>query len=148
MQAPPPAPAKERTARTGAALDLGLGPAARNSRGEPPGGRQDLDSFVRVEGAQVGSDWLQQLHEWWDRHAYYPQQAAANGEDGTVRLHMVVTRNGQVQSVEVQERSGSQWLDMGSLAIFRGARLPPFPPTTPEDHADLYLTIMYTLIRG
>jgi TonB family protein len=147
LQTAPPAPAQQKSARLGSAIDLGLGPAARNSRGAPPSGHQDLDSMIQVEGAQVGPGWLQQLHEWWDRHAYYPDEAVAKGDDGTVKLHLVVDRSGKVESVALMERSGSQWLDLGSLSIFRGARLPPFPPSTPEPRADVYLTILYTLIR-
>jgi TonB family protein len=103
--------------------------------------------MVRVEGAQVGSDWLASLHEWWDRHSYYPEEAAVAGEDGTVQVHLVVDRDGHVRSVELETRSGSKWLDLGSLAVFRGAQLPPFPLSTPEPRADLHITIQYVLLR-
>lgn len=135
-------------ARRGGSVDLTLGPAARNSRGEAPRGTHDREFSMKVVGAQVGDDWMEALHRWWLQHRYYPEQARANGEDGTVVLHLVVDRFGKVQAVEVQSRSGSQWIDMGALATFRGAQLPPFPQATPEDKGDVYLTINYILVRG
>ena len=106
-----------------------------------------VDGMIRVEGADLGGDWIRLLHEWWDRHAYYPPQAAAQGEDGMTRVRMVVNRSGRVERVELETRSGSQWLDMGSLAIFRGAMLPPFPLSTPQERAELLLTINFILVR-
>ena len=87
------------------------------------------------------------MHEWWDRHGYYPRQAAEQGEDGTTRLRVRVDRSGRVREVTLEMRSGSQWLDMGSLAIFRDAMLPPFPPSSPQSEATLYLTLNFILIR-
>ena len=103
--------------------------------------------MVRVEGADLGGDWLRALHEWWERHGYYPRQAAAQGEDGTTRVRLLVDRSGRVREAELEMRSGSQWLDMGSLAIFRNAMLPPFPPATPQNEVTLHLTLNFILIR-
>ncbi len=134
--------------RRGGSVDLTLGPAALNSKGAIPRGSHDSDFSMRAEGAQVGEDWMEGLHQWWLRHRYFPQQALVNGEDGIVGIHLVVNRYGKVLSVDVQSPSGSQWIDMGALATFRGANLPPFPQSTPEDRTDLYLTIHYILVRG
>jgi TonB family protein len=128
-------------------IDLALGPEARSSRGAVPRNPTAVDGMIRVEGADVGGDWIKQLHEWWDRHSYYPSQAAEQGEDGTTRVRMVVNRSGRVEKVELEMRSGSQWLDMGSLAIFRNAMLPPFPLSTPQERAELLLTINFILVR-
>ncbi len=140
-------PTTARPSRPRGSLDLALGPVARASRGAPPRNPSDSDAAIRVTGAQLGKDWLEQLHEWWAQHGYYPQQAALNGEDGTVGVHLVVDRDGHVEAIELRSRSGSQWLDMGALATFRGAQLPPFPPTTPEERANLDITINYILLR-
>ena len=53
----------------------------------------------------------------------------------------------RLKSVELTGRSGSQWLDLGAQAVFRGATVPPFPPSTPENQANLDLTIRYYLYR-
>lgn len=139
----PPAP---RTSHNTGALDFALGPAARNSRGAVPREASDANAMIRVRGAHVGPDWMEMLHAWWVEHSYYPQQAAMNGEDGTVGVHLIVDRFGHVELVELVSRSGSQWLDMASTGVFRGAHLPPFPPETPEPRADIDLTIHYILI--
>ena len=139
MPAPAPQP------RQG--INLALGPVARASNGAVPRNPTSTDTTVRVEGADLGPDWIRLLHEWWDRHGYYPRQAAEQGEDGTSRVRVVVDRSGRVHEVVLEMRSGSQWLDMGSLAIFRGAMLPPFPPSTPQNEATLHLTLNFILFR-
>lgn len=101
----------------------------------------------QVDGPALGRDWFAQLGEWWVRHRYYPEQAAMNGEDGPVGIRFVLDAQGQVRSVEVRSRSGSQWLDLGAVSIFRGAKLPPFPPGLQGNLATVDLTISYHLIR-
>ncbi|KAA5608119.1 energy transducer TonB [Rhodovastum atsumiense] len=144
LRAAPSAPASPPRMR---GMDLAIGPAARASKGAIPRNPTVANGMVRVEGADLGDDWLRQLHEWWNRHSYYPPQAAAAGEDGTTRIRVVVNRSGRVEKVELEMRSGSQWLDLGSLAIFRNAMLPPFPLSTPQDRADLLLTLNFILVR-
>ncbi len=146
--APALAPSRPASAVRGTgAADLALGSAARDAAGPPPPGASSTDGNIRVRGAQVGKDWIAQLHEWWLQHSYYPRQAARDGEDGTVVVHVKVNRDGKVEMVDIESRSGSQWLDAGAQAVFRGATLPPFPPTTPENEADLDITIDYILVR-
>jgi protein TonB len=128
-------------------LDPTLGPEVRDAVGSPPTDIHRPDASIKVSGAQVGTDWIMQLHEWWNQHGYYPNQAAFRGEDGTVKIHVELDRYGKVLGVELTGRSGSQWLDLAALSVFRGAKLPPFPPSTPEGRADLDLTIQYVLYR-
>jgi len=142
--APPPEAA--RPPQRGS-MDLAIGPEARASKGAVPINPTTPTGMVRIEGADLGEDWERALQAWWDRHGFYPRQAAENDEDGTNRVRVELDRTGRVHSVELEMRSGSQWLDMGSLAIFRDARLPPFPLSTPQDEATLHLTINYILIR-
>jgi protein TonB len=128
-------------------MNLAIGPVARTSKGAVPVNSATAKGMVRIEGADLGEDWERALQAWWDRHGFYPRQAAENGEDGTNRLRVELDRTGRVHSVELEMRSGSQWLDMGALAVFRDARLPPFPLATPQNEATLHLTISYILIR-
>ena len=127
-------------------MDLSLGRAARDSPGAPPRDTSAAQGDIVVRGAHVGKDWEELLHEWWLQHGYYPDEAARKGDSGQVRIHVNVDRNGRVHLVELESSSGSQWLDMGAQATFRGALLPPFPPSTPEAQADLDITIRYILI--
>lgn len=143
--APPVPPAEPRPAR---GLNLALGPQARASNGAVPRNPDSsLSDTVRIEGADLGEDWLRALHEWWNRHGYYPRQAAAEGEDGSTRVRLRVERSGRVEEAELEMRSGSQWLDMGSLAIFRNAMLPPFPPSTPQNEVTLHVTLNFILLH-
>jgi protein TonB len=142
------APAQpRRQARNPGSIDFAMSPALRNSRGAPPRSTHSNDAMIRVEGAQVGDDWINQLHEWWDEHAYYPPEAAKRNESGNLVVHLVVGRDGVVQSVRLDSPSGSQWLDLGAQALFRGAHLPPFPQSTPESKADIILNLEYDIVR-
>ncbi len=142
------APTPERTANNHGALDLTLGPQALNSAGAPPHSSHGVDASIRVEGADVGDDWIQQLHEWWERHAFYPPGALANGEDGVVEIHMVIARDGRIDSVEVVSSSGSRWLDMAGVSVWRNAHLRPFPSGTSQPRADIFVSLHYILLRG
>jgi TonB family protein len=116
-----------------------IGPAVR--------GPLSFGRFARVTEGHVDPSWLDALHAWWDRHGYYPEQAAANGEDGTVGIEIVVDRYGRVHRVTRERRSGSVWLDMAAEAVFRDARLPPFPPDSSDDRITVDLTITYVLVH-
>lgn len=145
---PGAAPSRSSRPQSESGFDLALGPQARASKGAVPRNPDSAGDMVRVEGADLGAEWLRALHEWWTRHGYYPTQAIAQGEDGTTRVRLLVDRSGRVREAELEMRSGSQWLDMGSLAIFRNAMLPPFPPATSQNEATLHLTLNYILIRA
>jgi TonB family protein len=139
-----PAP---RGTHGGGGIDTTLDKATLNSRGATPSDPDAAESMIHVRGAHVGKDWIALLHEWWEAHAYYPDQAVRRLEDGTVQIHLHVDRWGHVRLVELTSTSGSQWLDAGALAVFRNATLPPFPLSTPENDADIDLTIDYILVR-
>jgi TonB family protein len=124
----PPAPrASPRGAPT--TLDFSLAPRR---------GATDTSPFSRVAGAHVGPDWRNELSAWVRAHAYYPEQAAMNGEDGDVMVQVVAQPNGRVTSVEMVQRSGSRWLDMALMALFRDANLPPL-------HSDEGITFNFTM---
>jgi protein TonB len=144
---PPNPPAPERTARSHGTLDLSVGPEALNSVGAPPRSTHGMDAEIRVEGADVGDDWIRRLHEWWDRHSFYPQEAVMNGEDGIIEIHLQIQRDGRVSAVDVVSSSGSRWLDMAGVSVFRDAHLRPFPLNTPQPQADVYVSLHYILVR-
>lgn len=128
-------------------VSTAIGPV-ENYKGEPPTrNANDIDADIQVSGAQVGSDWIAQLHEWWIEHRRYPQQALINDEQGELVITFKVARNGQVSGFQILQHSGSQWLDLQTTATFGHAKLPPFPPTTPEDEATLTLHVVYALYR-
>ncbi len=169
---PPPPPAPRRRPVFPAPMDLSLGPApgaggpsghgrirglgafdptpdasTRDTMGALARDVTAADSTIHVRGANLPESWIELLHEWWNQHGYYPDEAARRGEDGTVRMHVKVDRDGHVRMVELESTSGSTWIDAGALAVFRGQTVPPFPPGNTDQNADLDLTITYVIIR-
>jgi protein TonB len=128
-------------------VDTTRDPANRDMPGPPPSDPTAAEGMIRVRGANLGKQWIEQLYEWWLLHSYYPEEAVRRQQDGTVRIHVRVDRDGRVQMVELESSSGSQWLDAGAQAVFRNAKVPAFPPTTLEPGADLDLTIDSVLVR-
>ena len=121
--------------RSHATLDFSLGTTA---------GATDNTPFSRIAGAHVGPDWRNLLSAWVRDHAYYPPQAVFNGEDGTVKVRVAAEPNGHVTRVELEQRSGSVWLDTALLAMFRDANLPPLHT---DDGITFDFTMHYILIR-
>ena len=127
------------------AMDLSIGPVERFAQEPPRRNESDMSSDVQVEGAQLGSDWLRQLHEWWIEHRRYPEEAIRDRESGTVIIRIEVDRHGYTSNPEILQHSGSRWLDLQTLATFGHTKLPAFPVNTPEDHATLTLIVRYEI---
>jgi len=100
-------------------IDMSLGPASKGTADATPLSDRDED----VEGA----DWRNALSRWVAEHAYYPEQARRDNEEGDARVHVVAEPNGRVKEVELIGKSGSMWLDLALLALFRDQTLPPLP---------------------
>lgn len=111
----------------------------------PRQGATDLSPFSMVSGAKVGPDWRNELSAWVKAHAYYPEQAAINGEDGSAMVLVQANPDGHVTSVELERKSGSQWLDLALLALFRDANLPPI--FGEKEPIGFHFTMHYILIR-
>lgn len=123
----------------GAANPGALGPAIT---GDPSFGQ-----FARLTEGHVEASWLNALHDWWQRHGYYPSQAVALQQAGRVRIEIVVDRSGKVRAVRLLQGAASPWLNMGAQDVFRGSTVPPFPPNTRDDQITLELTINYIFAR-
>ncbi len=133
---PPARPQPRSASRAPATLDFSLAPRQ---------GATDVTPFSRVAGAHVGPDWRNELSAWVRAHAYYPEQAAMNGEDGNAMVRVVANPDGRVTSVQLESKSGSVWLDMALLALFRDAHLPPLHGENEPITFDF--TMHYILIR-
>lgn len=119
-------------------LDLGTGAARAPNRQE---------AYFDARAARLGADWKDGLEGYWLRHRYYPRQAAESGEDGQVQIELTVNRYGKVEGVTVQGRSGSPWLDMAAVSVWRGAQLSPLPAEVAGDRITFSITINYILLR-
>ena len=99
------------------------------------------------KGDEVGPDWFNLVAAWWVKHRYYPDQAARLAQEGDVTLRLNVAKSGRVQDIDVEQRSGSPWLDLAALAVFRNAQLPPLPRDVTDPDVTLSFTIHYMILR-
>jgi TonB family protein len=106
-----------------------------------------LETFARAREGNPGPDFYAALRAWWLAHRFYPEQAAERGEDGDVQLSLIVDRQGRVLEVQIETRSGSQWLDMAGKSVWENARLAPIPDSLGRDRLTVDLTLHYMLIR-
>ena len=88
------------------------------------------------------------LKQWWDQNSFYPKEASQTDEGGNVRVHIVISGDGRVTSIDVVQSSGSAILDSAAVAVFRNAHLPPLPPGTPPLPADVVVTLHYRPSSG
>jgi periplasmic protein TonB len=100
---------------------------------------------LAVKG-DIGADWMSALNDWVNRHKYYPQQAAEQGQQGTAEIEFTVDRHGNVTGLRLLNSSGYQFLDLAWLGLFQGVQLPPFPPGTSSDHITVDATMQYELV--
>jgi TonB family protein len=110
-------------------------------------GSESNAEYRHISGADPGEDWAAELHRWAADHAYYPPQAAENGEEGVATVQVTINRYGKVLSTDLVSKSGSSFLDMAWVGEWRNATVPRFPPGTPEDTTTILYTIHYILIH-
>lgn len=119
-------------------IDMSLGPASRGTADPTPFSERDQEA--------AGADWRNQLSRWVADHAYYPEQARRDLEEGDAKVHVRAEPNGRVREVELTGKSGSMWLDLALLALFRDQRIPPLPPGDKEP-LEFSFTMHYVLVR-
>jgi periplasmic protein TonB len=119
------------------ASQFSFGPVRKGAENDSP--------FADIENDNGGPDWRNLLSRWVQQHAYYPPEARANLEEGYAKVHVEAGVDGRVHDVELIGRSGSVWLDMALLSLFRDQRIPQVPGgTTP---IVFNFTMHYILIR-
>ncbi len=134
-----PVPPRQALPPGSRAVDLALG--------APKAGPNRQEAFYDARARKIGADWANGLTAWWLAHRYYPRQAIENGDDGTVKVQLVINRSGKVEEAEIISRSGSPFLDMAALSTWRGAQLAPFPAENPKPRETIEITINYLLLR-
>lgn len=139
---PPPAP-PQRVASRPAATRAPVNPA-----GEAAHATAGQNAASHASGANNGAAWMGRLKQWWDRNSFYPKEASQTNEGGNVKVRIAIASDGQVTSIVVVQGSGSSVLDAAAVAVFRNAHLPPFPPGTPAQPADVVVTLHYRPADG
>lgn len=109
----------------------------------PTRAAEGRDAPGRVSAGNNGAAWMGRLKQWWDQNSFYPREASQTDEGGNVRVHILISGDGRVTSIDVVQSSGSGILDSAAMAVFRNARLPPLPPGTPPQPADVVVTLHY-----
>lgn len=117
---------------------MSLGPASR--------GAADPTPYSDRDETAAGADWRNALSRWVAEHAYYPEQARRSGEEGDAMVHVIASSDGRVKEVELVQKSGSMWLDIALVALFRDAHIPPFPAGGNEP-LEFNFLMHYVLIR-
>jgi protein TonB len=85
------------------------------------------------------------LRDWLEAHKYYPDIARERGEEGLVLLRFRIDRSGRVLDCAVAGSSGHADLDDAAAEMMRGAVLPPFPPSMPEQSIEITVPIRFGL---
>ena len=148
MPVPPPPPPVAQVHPPRAPPQRAAARAPVNPAGAPahaPAGQNTAGQNAASRGgdANNGAAWMGKLKQWWDQHSFYPKEASQTNEGGNVKVHIVIAPDGQVTSIEVVQGSGLSVLDAAAVAVFRNAHLPPFPPGTPAQPADVVVTLHY-----
>jgi TonB family protein len=129
---PAPAPLQRAAAR-----------APVNPSGAPGHAPAGQNAASRGGDANTGAAWMGKLKQWWDQHAFYPSEASQTNEGGNVKVHIVIAPDGEVTAIDVVQGSGLSVLDAAAVEVFRNAHLPPFPPGTPAQPADVVVMLHY-----
>ncbi len=94
----------------------------------------------------IGADWNAALSKWVNEHKYYPEAAAEQGQQGSVKVEFTVDRQGNVTGLHMLSGSGSPFLDQAWMGMFADNRLPPFPPGTKDSHITVDATMHYEIV--
>lgn len=103
-------------------------------------------SDFAVKG-DAGADWDAALTKWVEQHAYYPQAAAEQGQQGTATVEFTVDRNGHVTGLKLLDSAGSPFLDQAWEQLFKDNTLPPFPADAKDGHVTVRYTVHYILLH-
>ncbi|HQT61275.1 MULTISPECIES: energy transducer TonB [unclassified Acidiphilium] len=126
------------TALTHRSTALNLAPAAPDFNRHAP----DI-----VFKGKAGPDWQSAFNKWVNTHDYYPEGAAAQGQQGSVTVSFTVLPDGRVIDLHMVSRSGAPLLDMAWYGLFNGAQVPKFPPGSKAKSEQVTATIHFILIH-
>ncbi len=140
LTAPPARPQRSAGLRNSRSLDLQEGPVIA--------GGQLMDAVTHVVGPGGPEDYMAMLSEYIETHKYYPESAAANGEQGESVVRVTIERDGRVREVSLVQSAYSPALDAAWEAVFRGQKLPAFTDDMKEQELTLTLSLDYILTYG
>lgn len=91
-------------------------------------------------------DYRATLGAWLERHKQYPRRARRLGQEGTVVLHFVMDRSGEVLEWEVRSSSGHRLLDAAVEELIQRANpLPAMPDSMTINKLELSVPVNFKL---
>jgi protein TonB len=100
-----------------------------------------------ISAPGADGSFLSELNDYVQRHKYYPDLAARNGESGNSIIKAIFNHDGTVQSVQLLKSSGSRTLDVAWMDLFRHKKVAPFPASMPQTTQEVILSMDYQLIQ-
>ena len=94
---------------------------------------------------RISGEWRSSLGAWIGANQVYPEDARRSGAQGNVAVRLTVDHLGHVLTVELVHSAGSALLDETSLAMLKGATLPPFPAEMTQDRLTITVQVHYSL---
>ncbi|HET6608987.1 MAG TPA: TonB family protein [Rhodopila sp.] len=95
--------------------------------------------------AYIDTGWAASVSDWLVQHHTFQTDARLRHVQGLVVIRFSVQPDGQVIDVSVLHSSGIRGLDQAAMALVRGARLPPFPPSMVQPLQSVTVPIRYGL---
>ncbi len=94
-------------------------------------------------------DYVRQIQRQISQSIIYPREAQEQGLEGTVRLGMLILRDGTLAYASVQQSSGSAIIDDYALNTAKNtAPYAGFPPTSKLEEINVVVPIVYSLKRN
>jgi periplasmic protein TonB len=135
----------ERTTTTGEQQD----DVPKTKAGDSGDGSADSGSGVAAIDSAIRrgmADYQFLLQAWLEKHKKYPRRAKQRHWQGTVMLHFVIDRAGNVLSYRIQESSGHAVLDEEVEAMIRRATpLPPVPEEMQSARLEFVVPVQFFL---
>jgi TonB family protein len=120
-------------------IDLSMGPVIE--------GGQLKDAVPHIASPGADGDYMELLSNYVETHKFYPEQAGRNGEQGTATIKALISRDGTVKDVRLEESSEYRMLDVALMSMFRNKHLPPFPDDMKEDQREFTITMTYEIVN-
>ena len=114
--------------------------------GNFPRGGQSVDATAHISIPGAHGDYDDLLVQYAIAHLSYPEQAASNGEDGSVVIRITVARDGTVTDVRLVKSSIYRALDVNTMDIYRAKKMPPLPDYIQGASHDFTLQVNYELV--
>ncbi len=120
-------------------IDLSMGPVIE--------GGQLKDAVPHIASPGADGDYMELLSNYVETHKFYPEQAGRNGEQGTATIKAMITRDGTVKDVRLEESSEYRMLDVALMSMFRNKHLPPFPDDMKENEREFTISMTYEIVN-